>query len=338
MIASVCTSGRGAELILGVAGAGKTTGLDVVRQAFETAGYRVIGTSTSGQAARTLGREAGIETSATMASLLWRIDQGRLRLDPHTVVISDETGMADDPSVLRLLSAAEAAGSKVILVGDHRQLGAVGPGGTLEALVSRYSHAVHVLDENVRQADPQERAALAELRAGNVEAAIDWYSGNDRIRVGADRDRALDQMVKGWAADVAAGKDAAMFAWRRANVTELNRRARAAMADAGKLIGSELASTGRPSRPGTGSSPSPRAAKDKWSPPNGAGSRPSTPRPAASSPAWTTAATTPSPPRSWARSGSLMDTPPPFTAPKGRPVTPPISSPTAAAVSSAMWA
>lgn len=216
------------------------TALDVVRQAFESAGCRVIGTSTSGQAARTLAREAGIETSATMASLLWWIDQGHLRLDSRTVVISYETGMADDPSVLRLLAAAEHADSTVILVGDHRQLGAVGPDGTLEGLVSRYRQAVHLLDENVRQADHQERAELGELRAGNVVAAVDWYSGNDRLRVGPDRDRALDQMVGAWATDVAEGKDAAMFAWRRANVTALNHRARVAMAEAGRLSGPQL--------------------------------------------------------------------------------------------------
>jgi conjugative relaxase-like TrwC/TraI family protein len=240
MIASVCSSGRGAELILGVAGAGKTTALDVVRDAFETAGYTVIGTSTSGQAARTLGREAGIGESATMASLLWRIDHQHVVLDERSVVILDEAGMADDPSVLRLLTAAEQAGSKVVMVGDHRQLGAVGPGGTLEGLVARYSNAVHVLDQNVRQVDRSERQALGELRAGKIETAVEWYCQNDRIRTAVDRDRALDTMVGAWAADVAAGKEAAMFAWRRANVAALNTRARAAMAEAGKLTGAEL--------------------------------------------------------------------------------------------------
>jgi len=240
MIASVCSSGRGAELILGVAGAGKTTALDVVREAFETAGYTVIGTSTSGQAARTLGKEAGIGESRTMASLLWRIDNNRLLLDKRTVVILDEAGMADDPSVLRLLSAAEHAGSKVVLVGDHRQLGAVGPGGTLEGLVARYSSAVHVMDENVRQADPDERRALSQLRAGKVEQAVEWYCDNDRIRTAPDRDRVLDQMVTAWAADVAEGKDAAMYAWRKANVAALNTRARQAMTEAGNLAGPEL--------------------------------------------------------------------------------------------------
>jgi hypothetical protein len=123
MISSVATSGRGAELVLGVAGAGKTTALDVLRRAFEAAGFRVVGTSISGQAARTLGQEAGIGESRTMASLLWRLDHGQLRLDRRTVVVCDEAGMTDDPAMLRLLAASERAGSKVILVGDHRQNG-----------------------------------------------------------------------------------------------------------------------------------------------------------------------------------------------------------------------
>jgi len=239
-VVGIATSGHGVDLVLGVAGAGKTTALDVVRHAFETAGYRVLGTSTSGQAARTLGREAGIGESRTMASLLWRLDHGRLRLDARTLVICDEAGMADDPSVLRLLAAADTAGAKLVLVGDHRQLGAVGPGGSLEALVARYGDAVHVLDENVRQADRGERAALAELRAGDVEQAVAWYSANGRIATAPTRDDALDAMVARWADDVAAGKDAAMFAWRRANVDALNDRARVAMGEAGRLYGTEL--------------------------------------------------------------------------------------------------
>ncbi len=104
MIRSVVTSGRPVELIVGVAGAGKTTALDVARQAFEDAGYRVVGTSISGQAARTLGAEAGIDESRTIASLLWRLDHGQARLDSRTVVVCDEAGMADDPAMLRLLA------------------------------------------------------------------------------------------------------------------------------------------------------------------------------------------------------------------------------------------
>ena len=240
MIRLVATSGCPVELIIGVAGSGKTTALDAARQAFEDAGYRVVGTSISGQAARTLGAEAGIGESRTIASLLWRLDHGQARLDSGTVVICDEAGMTDDPSMLRLLAATEAAGSKLIILGDHRQLGAVGPGGSLQALVARHTGSVHALRENVRQVDPEERTMLAHLRAGNVEKTVNWYADQGRINTTPDREQALDQTVAAWAEDLSEGRESTMMAWRRANVAALNARARQAMRQAGRLSGPEL--------------------------------------------------------------------------------------------------
>ncbi len=240
MIRSVLTSGRQVELIVGVAGSGKTTALDAARQAFEQADYRVVGTSISGQAARTLGSGAGIGESRTIASLLWRIDHGQASLDNRTVVVCDEAGMTDDPNMLRLLAETEAAGSKLIIVGDHRQLGAVGPGGSLGALVKRHGGSVHALRENVRQADPDERRVLAQLRAGNVEQALNWYAEHGRVTTASNRDQALEQTVAAWADDIAEGKQSTMMAWRRANVAALNARARQAMQHTGRLAGPEL--------------------------------------------------------------------------------------------------
>lgn len=74
-------------MIVGIAGSGKTTtALDAASAALEEAGYRVIGTATSGQAARTLGAEAGIE-ARTMRSLLWQLEHGRIVLDRDCVMI-----------------------------------------------------------------------------------------------------------------------------------------------------------------------------------------------------------------------------------------------------------
>ncbi len=142
--------------------------------------------------------------------------------------------------MLRLLVATEAAGSKLVIIGDHRQIGAVGPGGSLEALISRHRGGVHVLTDNVRQADPDERAVLAELRAGDVDQAINWYAQHQHVKVAPNREEVLDQMAADWAKDVAKGRETAMLAWRRANVAALNSRARAAMAQAGRLSGPEL--------------------------------------------------------------------------------------------------
>jgi len=238
---AILTSGRGVELVVGVVGSGKTTALAAARDAFESAGYEVVGTSTSGQAARTLHRAAGIEPSRTLASLNWRIAHNSLHLSPRHVAVLDEAAMTDDAALLAFLEAARHAGTKVVMVGDPRQLGSVGPGGGFEALVSRFGGAVHVLSDNVRQVDPAERDALAELRSGDAGKAVAWYAANGRITVSPDRDTALDATVARWAADVRDGANPAMYAWKRANVAELNRRGRRAWEQMGRLSGPELA-------------------------------------------------------------------------------------------------
>jgi conjugative relaxase-like TrwC/TraI family protein len=243
-VLATATSGRGVELIVGVAGSGKTTALAALREAFESDGFRVVGTSTSGQAARTLGRAAGIDPSRTLASLTWRLEHGQESFDRRTVVVLDEAAMTDDKHLLGVLHHAAAAAAKVVLVGDHRQLGAVGPGGGFEALVARYGAAVHVLADNVRQRDVAERAALALLRDGDVARSVAWYAGNGRIVVAPDRIGAIERLVEGWADDVAKVDSVAMYAYRRANVAELNRRGREVWRALGRLEGPELLAPG----------------------------------------------------------------------------------------------
>lgn len=224
------------QFVVGVAGDGKTTALDAATSALEADGHRVIGTSTSGQAARTLGAEAAIE-AATVASLLWRLDHGRERLCPDTVVVLDEAAMTTDDDLLRLVTAVDVTGARLVLVGDPRQLGAVGPGGAMAALMARRRHLVTRLAENVRQHDPGERHAIAELRAGRVDRALAWYRANDRIHHHPDPADALNGIVAAWDRDVDAGLATTMLAWRRDDVELLNQRARTAAIAAGRVHG-----------------------------------------------------------------------------------------------------
>jgi len=94
------------------------------------------------------------------------------------VAVLDEAAMTDDAGLLAFLESGRHANTKVVMVGDPRQLSAVGPGGGFEALVGRFGGAVHVLSENVRQVDPGEREALANLRSGDVAAAVAWYAAH----------------------------------------------------------------------------------------------------------------------------------------------------------------
>ncbi len=237
------TGGHSLDLIVGIAGSGKTTTLAAVRAGYETAGYTVLGTATSGQAAKTLGEGAGME-SRTIASLTWRLDHGGLTLTDRHVVICDESGMTTDVDVARLLGVVERTGAKMIVVGDDHQLDAVGPGGALTALIDRHPEHVWTLTDNLRQTLPAECAALAELRDGNVAAAIAWYAQAGRIHPVPNQRHAVNAMVKAWAADIDAGQETLMLAYRRDNVEALNLTARHLWETAGLLSGPELTAPG----------------------------------------------------------------------------------------------
>jgi conjugative relaxase-like TrwC/TraI family protein len=238
------TSGGGLELVVGVAGSGKTAMLAAAADGFTACGLTVLGTATAGQAARTLGEEAGLGESRTIASLLWRLERDRIRLGPRHVVIVDEAGMTDDPDLARLLAAVTKAKAKLVVVGDDRQLSPVGPGGGLGALLARHLARVHTLTLNVRQHDPAERRALAELRAGRVERAVSWYAQAGRVVPTQGREGTVETIVAAWAADISAGKEALLLAWRRVDVEALNVTARAAWAELGRLSGPELEAPG----------------------------------------------------------------------------------------------
>jgi ATP-dependent exoDNAse (exonuclease V) alpha subunit len=242
-IAHVFASGRSLDLVVGVAGSGKTTALDVLRAGYEGNGYRVLGTAISGQAARTLHDEAGVD-SRTIASLVWRLEHQQLALDERTVLLIDEAGMADDQAMLKLFAAVDLAGAKAVIVGDHRQLDAVEAGGGLEALINRHGPAVHVLDENIRQHDPAERGALEQLRNGKVTDAVGWYCENDRLRTAPSRYDAIDAAITAWEADLRAGHEAVLLAWRRRDVADLNERARQRRVKAGAITGREVEAPG----------------------------------------------------------------------------------------------
>src|SRR5262245_8039799 len=54
LVTSWCTSGHRFQAAIGRAGAGKTTSVAAAAEAWQNAGYRVIGAAVKGEAARTL--------------------------------------------------------------------------------------------------------------------------------------------------------------------------------------------------------------------------------------------------------------------------------------------
>ncbi len=244
MVTSLTTSGAGVEVVVGRAGAGKTYALDAARAAWQAAGHPVIGTALAARAAAELQAGAGIP-STTIDQLLIDLDRpGPLGgLAPNSVVVVDEAGMVGTRKLDRLLTHADRYEAKVVLVGDPRQLPEIEAGGALAALTTQVP--VSRLVDNRRQEHAWEREALTELRAGSVEDAVVAYHQAGRITLAPSPHQARGRLVDDWQTAGAKGEHAVMYALRRADVDDLNRRARARLDAAGALGPERLTAAGR---------------------------------------------------------------------------------------------
>lgn len=232
-VMALVTRGDTVAVLAGRAGTGKTFALAAAREAWEAGGHAVLGAAVARRAARELERGAGIP-STSVTGLLSRLD-GR-PLPRHSVLVVDEAGMLGTRDLARLVEHVSAAEGKLVLVGDHRQLPEIDAGGVFHALVRR-GHAAE-LRENRRQVHRWERVAIDHLRAGRTEQALAIYGAHDRVHLHADSEETRRRLVEDWAE---ADGDALMIAASRADVADLNRRARDHLREGGQLGDSEVA-------------------------------------------------------------------------------------------------
>jgi len=239
MVRSLTRSGDGVEVVRAAAGTGKTYALDVARQAWEASGYRVMGAALSARAACELRDTGGIE-SATVAQVLIDLDRGYYFTDRNVVVI-DEAGMVGTRDLEQIASACEAAGAKLVLVGDDRQLPEIDAGGAFRGLADRLGALE--LREVRRQRDAADRAALRDLREGRP---AEWLrSADERGQLVVERgaEALYERLVSDWwhaAEELEQGQEAMILAPTREAASELNERARAYMRQAGRLGEREL--------------------------------------------------------------------------------------------------
>jgi len=219
MVRDLTQGGAGVALVVGRAGSGKTWALGVTREAFELDGYQVHGSAPTGIATVGLADE-GFSEARTVDRLLLDLQYRRLELDDRSVLVVDEAAMVATRKLAPLLSYAERAGAKVVLVGDDRQFASIQAGGGFRAL--RLRLGASELTVNRRQVEAWEQRAIEDIRAGNVEQAIAAYAEHGRIRAFEardDRDRAL---VSDWWQAHQAGERPVIYAHRRAQVDQLN--------------------------------------------------------------------------------------------------------------------
>ncbi len=175
--------------VQGYAGTGKTTMLDRVRTLAERKGWNVAGLAPSASAVKTLASEAGIE-SETLQRFLARnagVAEGRLTEKgekamraafDRTILVVDEGSLASTVQARDLLRIANAFRiPRVVLVGDAKQLDAVDAGKPFAQLQAAGMKTA-VMDEIMRQRDPELREAVEASLKGEIARAFEKLGSN----------------------------------------------------------------------------------------------------------------------------------------------------------------
>ncbi|MEO9338591.1 Ti-type conjugative transfer relaxase TraA [Mesorhizobium sp. SB112] len=210
--------------VVGRAGAGKTTMMKAAREAWERAGYRVVGGALAGKAAEGLEKEAGI-ASSTLSSWELRWNKGRELLDSKTVFVLDEAGMVSSRQMALFVETVTKAGAKLVLVGDPEQLQPIEAGAAFRAIADRIGYAE--LETIYRQREQWMRDASLDLARGNVGKAIEAYRANGKV-IGAElKAEAVSNLIADWSREHDPAKSSLILAHLRRDVRMLNELARA---------------------------------------------------------------------------------------------------------------
>ncbi len=227
--------GEALTCMVGPAGAGKSRAMGAAAEAWRQSGIAVRGLAVSAAAAGVLQAEAGI-VSETIAKFLYEHDRPNApgepwRLSQGEIVVIDEAAMVASADLSRVVALAADAQAKVVLVGDHRQLGAVEAGGLFRLLAAETNAAELT---GVRRFSAQwERQASLRLREGD-KTVVEEYLSRGRV-VGGERQPIVEEAFVRWELARARGDSVVVCAADHATVDELAARARAARVAAGEV-------------------------------------------------------------------------------------------------------
>ncbi len=209
--------------MIGRAGAGKTTMMKAAREAWEAAGYRVVGAALAGKAAEGLEKEAGI-SSRTLSSWEHAWAVGRDRLDAGCVFVLDEAGMVSSRQMALFVEAVVQAGAKLVLVGDPEQLQPIEAGAAFRAIAERIGYAE--LETIYRQREQWMRDASLHLARGYTARAVEAYEAKGKL-IGAElKGDAILTLIGDWERDYDPAKSMLILAHLRRDVALLNSLAR----------------------------------------------------------------------------------------------------------------
>jgi len=177
----------------GVAGAGKTTTLAVIREGAEAQGYTVEGFAPTSRATQKLA-DAGMETSTLQKHLARgeKPDTGERRL-----YVLDESSLASTKQMHEFVNRLHP-NDRVLLVGDRRQHEAVEAGRPFAQLQDAGMKTVK-LEEIVRQKNPELKQVVEQLARGEVREAVQGLERQGRVHEISGREKRIAVIAKEYA-------------------------------------------------------------------------------------------------------------------------------------------
>jgi hypothetical protein len=198
MVAQLGTGGR-LSVVIGVPGSGKTFALHSLTQAWHVDGRNVYGISLAWRQAGDL-KAAGIQQRSSIAAFLRRVETGRYKLNPESVIVVDEVGLVGSRQMLELLRVRERTGAQLVLIGDPRQNQPIEGASGLELLRAALGDtAISRLLKSVRQDSDREREIAALFRRGAAAEALQMkQEDGTAILVAGGREATIRRVARLW--------------------------------------------------------------------------------------------------------------------------------------------
>lgn len=223
-LTAITGSGRAVDVLVGPAGAGKTTAMNALRHAWEAAHHAgsVVGLAPSAAAAQVLAEDLGVSTENMAKWWQNHLVHGETFHTGQLVVV-DEASLAGTLSLDRITALAVSAGAKVLLVGNYAQLHSVDGGGAFSMLVHSRADAPQLVDVH-RFTHEWEKTASLGLRQGDPDS-IDQYIAHARMS-GGETETMADAAYEAWRADRRFGRTTVLISASNEAVASLNAGAR----------------------------------------------------------------------------------------------------------------
>ena len=194
MMTRLATGGR-LGVAIGVAGAGKSTALAPLVDAWQADGREVFGITLAWRQAADL-RSAGIAERASVAAFLKRVETGRYTLDRNSVVVVDEVGLIGTRQMLDLLRLQQRTGAQIVMVGDPRQCQSIEAGPVIDLLRKAVGEeAIPEILTSIRQKTEREREIASLFRAGRAAEALEMKQQDGTAELVAGGRQATVQRV-----------------------------------------------------------------------------------------------------------------------------------------------